>query len=288
MRFIRPMIFGGPVLEIGSGHRPYPQSHVLVDKYVEDSQREGRLRTDGRPLIIADIANLPFRNGAFTFSICSHVLEHVENPARAIAELERVSGSGYIETPSALFEYIEPHRDYHKWFVSREDAGLVFRRKETTAFRQNLLNRLVNTNLSFKLFCASNPDLKKSILEWTRKISFQVSTTPFHPDEYIRFTDQSPTVMAGRLADRLGSVLFRKVAKTLGTFRRRYSIEQMLRCPVCEGAVRVEEKRVVCARCAGFFLREGNLYYLTQEEFEKETSGRRDGKEQCGNEATSS
>lgn len=271
MRFIRPMIFGGPVLEIGSGHRPYPQSHVLVDKYVEDSQREGRLRTDGRPLIIADIENLPFRSGTFAFSICSHVLEHVENPARAIAELERVSGAGYIETPSALFEYIEPHRDYHKWFVSREGDSLVFRRKETTAFRQNLLNRLVNTNLSFKLFCASNPDLKKSVLEWTREISFQVSTEPFHPDEYVHFARQSSSVMARRLTARLSSALSRKAAKALGSFRRRYSLERMLRCPVCEGEVHVEEKRIVCVPCAGYFRREGNLYYLTQKEFTKDT-----------------
>jgi len=123
------LIFDGPVLEIGSGHRPYPQSQVLVDKFLEADQREAALETGGRPLVVADIEDLPFKDGAFAYSICSHVVEHAEDITRAFGELQRVSRAGYIETPSALFELIEPHRSYHRWMLMREGSRLIVRPK---------------------------------------------------------------------------------------------------------------------------------------------------------------
>jgi SAM-dependent methyltransferase len=38
----------------------------------------------------ADIHNLPYEDGTFDFVLCSHVLEHVDDPVRATAEIKRV------------------------------------------------------------------------------------------------------------------------------------------------------------------------------------------------------
>jgi SAM-dependent methyltransferase len=38
----------------------------------------------------ADIHNLPYADESFDFVLCSHVLEHVEDPVRATAEIRRV------------------------------------------------------------------------------------------------------------------------------------------------------------------------------------------------------
>ena len=153
----------GPVLEVGSGHRPYPHSDVLVDKFLSDEQREGRLRTGGRPLVICDLETLPFRNQAFAYAIAAHVIEHVHNPPQALEELERVARAGYIETPSALMEHIEPHREYHLWSVLLEGSELVFAPKDPQAasFHQHLTNRLIQRNLSWKFFAHTNPRLLK-------------------------------------------------------------------------------------------------------------------------------
>jgi hypothetical protein len=41
--------------------------------------------------LVKDIYNLPFRDGQFESAICSHTIEHVEDPERFYGELRRVS-----------------------------------------------------------------------------------------------------------------------------------------------------------------------------------------------------
>jgi SAM-dependent methyltransferase len=54
-------------------------------------------------LLRTDAQKLPFRDGAFDAIYCYHVLEHVPQPARAIAEARRMlraDGAGYFGTPN--------------------------------------------------------------------------------------------------------------------------------------------------------------------------------------------
>jgi len=83
---------------------------------------------DGKPVIQCDIARMPFADKEFDFAYCSHVLEHVEDPAAACKELMRIAKRGYIETPS-------PAKDLwldtiavsnHRWAVERVSGKLVF------------------------------------------------------------------------------------------------------------------------------------------------------------------
>lgn len=56
----------------------------------------------GRGMVAADITNLPFANVKFDLVICSHVLEHIPDDAKAIGELFRVlkpGGSALIMVP---------------------------------------------------------------------------------------------------------------------------------------------------------------------------------------------
>jgi SAM-dependent methyltransferase len=71
---------------------------------------------------------MPFKDGAFDFSFCAHVLEHVEDPAAAIREITRVSQRGYIEVPNGVFESMAPFRS-HLWFVYYVEGRLLFVRK---------------------------------------------------------------------------------------------------------------------------------------------------------------
>jgi len=41
--------------------------------------------------VVCDVHHLPFKNGAFRDVYCFHVLEHIENPAKALRELLRVA-----------------------------------------------------------------------------------------------------------------------------------------------------------------------------------------------------
>lgn len=64
---------------------------------------------------IADIYNLPFKNKQFEYVLCSHTLEHVDNPELFYQELRRVGKHVTVLVPplwdlAATFNFFE-----HKW-----------------------------------------------------------------------------------------------------------------------------------------------------------------------------
>jgi len=116
------------VLEVGSGGNPYPRSNVLVDAYEDTSERHWAPLVHDRPTVLADGEKLPFKDKAFDYVIASHVLEHTTDPASFLAELQRVARAGYIETPDAFMERINPYKDHRLEVTVRNDA-LIIRKK---------------------------------------------------------------------------------------------------------------------------------------------------------------
>ena len=120
---------GVVVLDIGSGHYPFPNATVLADLYLGESpHRSELLIRDNRPLFLCDVHNLPFRDRSIDFVYCSHVLEHVQNPFKACLEIIRVGKRGYIECPTfgkdTLFGWAADTG--HKWHVTAIANTLVF------------------------------------------------------------------------------------------------------------------------------------------------------------------
>lgn len=119
---------GSIVLDIGSGHYPFPHATILSDLHLGPTHhRTDDLVRDGRPLVVFDVHRLPFRDQSVDFIYCSHVLEHAEDPARACTELLRVGHEGYIETPTlgkdVLFGWAGA---MHRWHVIAIGNRLVF------------------------------------------------------------------------------------------------------------------------------------------------------------------
>jgi SAM-dependent methyltransferase len=116
------------VLDIGSGGDPFPFATFLVDRYVETTEhRYGSIVHDGKPLVSADIHALPFPDKSFDFVYCAHILEHVDDPIKACAEIMRIGRRGYLETPTIsediLFAWA---RGRHKWHVVGINRALCF------------------------------------------------------------------------------------------------------------------------------------------------------------------
>jgi SAM-dependent methyltransferase len=130
------------VLDVGSGDKPHWRADVLVDKFAEEDAAAQRA-TGGAaalvaPLFDADLVDLPFRDRAFDYAICSHVLEHVVDPARSLAELMRVSKRGYVEVPYVGYQKIHDF-ETHLWHCSKErDGTLLFRAKERQQFDEDI------------------------------------------------------------------------------------------------------------------------------------------------------
>lgn len=120
------------VLDVGSGDKPFWRADVIVDKYLDDDQQRhsGEVVYDKRKIFLqADVENLPFKDKAFDFVFCSHLLEHVQNPDKAILELLRVAKKGYIEVPYAIVDLLKPFPP-HLWFCFYKNKTLIFHQKE--------------------------------------------------------------------------------------------------------------------------------------------------------------
>jgi hypothetical protein len=62
-------------------------------------------RNYGGDFICADIQNLPFKEKSFDTIICSEVLEHVENPEKALRDFNRVGENVILTTPNISFRW---------------------------------------------------------------------------------------------------------------------------------------------------------------------------------------
>ena len=103
-------------LEVGSGLSPMITGvdNVVYSELSHRALRTLREQQQGRgKYVVADCTKMPFRDGAFGATVCSEVLEHVENDEVAIGELSRVleaNGSACITVPHRRFYYAADDR----------------------------------------------------------------------------------------------------------------------------------------------------------------------------------
>lgn len=259
------------VLDVGSGSSPNLRANVLCDKYVEDTtDRQGAPLVVDRPMIIADVQRLPFVSNAFDYVICSHVLEHVEHPERALGELERVGRRGYIETPSAAWEKLAGF-PFHRWLVSAEGGELHLQSKPNPLWDPDLKEWFAEFLES--LGVASDAWFRRRRLgvytefEWQDSIPFRVdgdvrqgavdrilteAEDPGHEDYFASRRSRIDPALSV-----YGRWLRRRSA------RRLREIDQLLRCPDCAGGLQSASAGYRCGVCGRAFRRDGRgVVYL--------------------------
>lgn len=82
------------------------------------------------PDIIGDIHSLPFADGSQDAIVCVSVLEHVENPIKACAELHRVlRPGGYLLAYVPFLYYYHAERGYYKdyWRFTEDTIRMLFK-----------------------------------------------------------------------------------------------------------------------------------------------------------------
>jgi len=94
--------------------------YVVLDKNIESD--EG--------VVKGDIHNIPFQDGYFGAFVCKSVLEHVEDPVKAVSELYRVlekGGLGLVYVPFLFPYHAEKgvYKDY--WRFSEDGVRYLFR-----------------------------------------------------------------------------------------------------------------------------------------------------------------
>ena len=249
------------VLEIGSGHNPKARSDVLCDKFLEDDeQRGGRIVTD-RPIVEADGQCLPFADQAFDYVICAHVLEHVEDPKRLIAELMRVAQRGYIETPSEIGERIYGWH-YHRWIVNLIDGRLTLQKNNQKPQFGQLFHTLAAEDKHWKRFHITHHNLFLVQYEWEGRIDYEI-----RPETEPTLNLESPATLQALIAPGgqnqwlplLKNAVPRGIvsrAKSLfvkGKDRQKKTLQEILVCPQCKGQIRWEEQQLHCKACEQHF-----------------------------------
>ena len=121
------------IADLGSGNNPFKDAQVCIDKFDSDNvQRGGRpiKHLNGKELRNVDLNKYPypFENKELDFVICSHLLEHLDDPLAACREISRIARSGYIEVPAFSSDiFMRPNDRIHKWLCLHDSSmGLLF------------------------------------------------------------------------------------------------------------------------------------------------------------------
>lgn len=171
-----PVKDGDKVLDIGSGHLPFPMATHLADLAVED-HNFGRAgipfkHVQGKPVYNCGVEEMPFENKSFDFVYCSHVLEHVTDPIKACKELMRVAKRGYLETPTRakdLFLNTAKISNHH-WMVDYFNDRLVF-----TEYTDQQLEGLAS-DILMSMHCSPETEREKAFSALVLLKSDQVNT----------------------------------------------------------------------------------------------------------------
>ncbi len=124
-RCFRQETISGPVLEVGSGRDKFNRNLF--------AKRYKFVATNIYPQNVVDricsVTCLPFRNNSFGCIICEHVLEHVDNPAKAIAEISRVLKPKGLLLLIVPFSWSIHEKPYDLWRFSEEGVRALLANK---------------------------------------------------------------------------------------------------------------------------------------------------------------
>ena len=257
------------VLEVGSGGNPYPRANVLVDAYEETRERHWEPLVHDRPTVLANGESLPFADKSFDFVIAAHVLEHTPQPEKFLAELQRVARAGYIETPDAFMERINPYKD-HRLEVTVRDGRLVIRKKPAWLVDHELVElyeQRVKRDITRELIPRHPEDFHVRFY-WDETIAYGV----VNPDADASWPAEVSGVPAasnglGRLR---GAVRRAFLAGIRWRFsqrarNRKLDITPQLRCPTC-GATQFTRQTdaITCHSCATRYEFRGGVLIMNE------------------------
>lgn len=243
------------VLDMGSGQDPHPRANILSDKYLADASERscGAGLLIDRPFVLTDATATPFPDKSFDFVFCSHLLEHMEDPAALLSELMRIGRRGFIETPSKIYEKLSGW-DFHHWFVSVENDILIVERKATAVFDEDLhawfRRRLDDARFSNFMIPRLNRYELLTTYVWENHIPYEIR------DPFVRPASGVSGATSVDIQDVNGSMtISQKVKASLARAQRRISDKQVppvlkaLQCPVCGSTLVLGESCRTCTGC---------------------------------------
>ncbi len=240
------------VLEVGSGGSPYFRANVLIDAYAQTRERHWAPFITDRPSVLGLGEALPFRDKSFDFVIASHVLEHSADPEKFLRELQRVAKAGYIETPDAFMERINPYWDHRSEVTVRH--GVLEVRKKPAWLPDPELMELYEERAK-TLIAGSvipcNPFTFHTRFYWTDQLPFRIVNpevdASWAPPEMKQTTQMQRSLRAkfGRMGLAMARALLSQKQRN-----SRIQLAALLQCPTCKSTeLKFSDSAVVCTGC---------------------------------------
>jgi len=250
------------VLEIGSGGNPYSRANILLDAYEITKERHyAHLKAD-RPLILGFGEKLPFKDRVFDFVIASHVLEHSANPEKFLSELQRVAKAGYIETPDAFMERINPYT-FHRLEITKRRQKLMIRKKKNWLNDKELVELYeykAKKYITSRCF-SNNPELFHVRHYWQDKIDFIV-LNPEVDCSWVSPKDKKYDLPVRRIL-RNGIIDLIRGFLSQNKRNRSLNILDLLVCPKCVGGKFVRQTQgIICLKCHQVFRIKDNIIVM--------------------------
>lgn len=243
-----PVTDSSLVLDVGSGGNPYARANVLLDAYEDTPERFHLPLIKDRPIVFGAAEQMPFRDKAFDFVIASHVLEHSSEPEKFLTELMRISKAGYIETPDAFFERINPFR-FHRLEVSLNNGSLIIFKKPSWRHATYLVDLYENQLKceQFLKFTSSCPGPFYVRYYWDHSISYKVE----NPDVDAAWPLPDVEYPKTKVGLRYNVV---SLVRSLFSQRRRnatLSLSELLACPTCRSEdLTIAAEVITCRSCS--------------------------------------
>lgn len=206
------------VLEIGPGATPYARSDAFLELDFSNDDEKLKQRGDvideanfgGRPVYYYDGNRFPFEDNQFDYVICSHVIEHVSDPAIFLSEVFRVgSGRGYLEYPLSTYEYLYDF-DVHLHFVKFDFDKRVLRflpKKDTNFSEFSSLTAIFFKSLQYGWddLCAANKKFFFEGFEYSQPFAVEkeVGFERLRPAESLLAPKSPIRRFAGRVLNKL-------------------------------------------------------------------------------------
>tara|TARA_R110002110_G_scaffold85193_19_gene221315 strand:- start:11191 stop:11967 length:777 start_codon:yes stop_codon:yes gene_type:complete len=120
------------VLDLGAGSDGWKRADAYADikDYTKEYPDKHFVQTNADGLT-------PFKDNEFDFVVCTHLLEHTQDPLKLCKEISRIGQRGYIEVPTALFDNMtvgntNPPPDGHTFWIFFDDVKneIVFKPRE--------------------------------------------------------------------------------------------------------------------------------------------------------------
>jgi len=266
-RLYCPVASTALVLEVGSGGNPFPRSNVLLDAHYETSERHWVDLVHDRPTVLAFAEDLPFKDNAFDFVIAAHVLEHSSNPVKFLAELQRVAKSGYIETPDAFMERINPYTDHRLEITVRQNRLLITKKNswikdvDLVELYENRVKKIITKDT-----IPNNPNEFHVRYFWKKNIDYKIT----NPDVN---ADWLPNQTQSGICINNTGYIFKIKSKLLGFIRFLFSqsfrnikldILPLMRCTHCQHdkLFRKSSNEIACHECNSHFKIDNNIFHL--------------------------